>query len=29
MKFKEIPVIYMSKAELMYGDFPFKRQWGA
>lgn len=27
-EFEEIPVIYMSKAELMYEDFPFKKHWG-
>ena len=27
-EFEEIPVIYMSKAELMYEDFPFKKKWG-
>ena len=23
-----VPVIYMSKLEMMYEDFPFKKQWG-
>lgn len=27
-EFDENPVIYMSKAELLYEDFPFKKQWG-
>lgn len=27
-EFDEIPVVYMSKAELMYEDFPFKKYWG-
>ena len=29
MALDEFPAIYMSKAELMYEDFPFKKQWGS
>lgn len=28
MELDEFPSIYMSKNELMYEDFPFKKQWG-